>query len=67
MRNEIPGLRTSSEIHETINLKPAGEVVIGVATTIPAESKDEEEGQEEEAKRRRKGGEEGRRRGAETP
>ena len=67
MRNEIPGLRTSSEIHETINLKPAGEVVIGVATTIPAESKDEEEGEEEEAKRRQRGGEEGRRRGAETP
>ena len=41
MRNEIPGLLTSSEIRET-NLKPAGEVVIGVTTTIPVESKDEE-------------------------
>ena len=54
MRNEIPGLRTSSEIHETINLKPAGEVVIEVATTI-TESKDEEGGVEE-AKRRGRGG-----------
>ena len=51
MRNEIPGLLTSSEIRET-NLKPAGEVVIGVTTTIPVESKDEEGAADEEEARR---------------
>ena len=57
MRNEIPGLLTSREIRETINLKPGGEVVIGVTTTIPAESKDEEgAADEEEARKRKRGG-----------
>ena len=74
MRNKIPGLLTSSKIHETINLKPAGDVVMEITNTKQAKSKDEDGGGgEEEARRRRLGGgrgdeeETGRRSAAEPP
>ena len=53
MRNKIPGLLTSSKIHETINLKPAGDVVIRITTTKQAKSRDEDGGGGEEEARRR--------------
>ena len=53
MRNKIPGLLTSSKIHETINLKPAGDVVIEIQLQNKPNPKTKTEAA---GRRRRRGG-----------